>query len=85
VDGRTDLYSFGVVLWELATGRQPFQGENAVNVLFQHLEPNVQPLKTVLPGVSDAMNEFVMSCMARQPADRPENVATALAMLDRAA
>jgi serine/threonine-protein kinase len=85
VDGRTDLYSVGVVLWELATGRQAFQGENAVNVLFQHLEPKVPRLKTVLPEVSDAVDELVMSCMARHPVDRPGSVAAALAMLDRAA
>jgi serine/threonine-protein kinase len=83
VDGRTDLYSFGVVLWELATGRQPFKGDTAVNVLFQHLEPEVPRLKALRPDVSDALDEFVMSCMARHAVDRPENVAAALAMLER--
>ena len=85
VDGRTDLYSFGVVLWELATGRQPFHGDTAVNVLFQHLEPDVPRLQTVVPGVPDALDEFVMRCMARFAADRPATVADALALLDRAA
>jgi HEAT repeat protein len=85
VDGRTDLYSLGVVLWELASGKQPFSGPNAVNVLFQHLEPNVPRIGTVVPGLPPQVDEFITSCMARQPDDRPADVDAALEMLARAA
>ena len=85
IDGRTDLYSLGVVLWEMASGKQPFQGPNAVNVLFQHLEPDVPRLRTIVPEVPEYFDDFVMRCMSRQPSDRPESVDAATRMLDRAA
>jgi len=85
VDGRTDLYSFGVVLWELAAGKQPFHGPNAVNVLFQHLEPDVPRLRTLHPDLPEELDDFVMRCMSRQPSDRPESADIALQMLASAA
>ncbi len=85
VDGRTDLYSLGVVLYELLSGRQPFQGPNAVNVLFQHLEPDVPPLRTLVPGLPAELDELVMRCMSRFPDDRPANARELLGLLARAA
>src|SRR5262249_46176437 len=80
VDARCDLYSLGVVLYEAMSGRQPFSGANAVTVLFQHIEARVPPLASVAAGIPPAVNEVVMSAMARQPEDRPAN---AQAMLGR--
>ncbi len=81
VDGRTDLYSLGAVLYELISGRQPFAGANAVNVLFQHLEADIPRLKTVVAGVPDAVDELIMRCMSRFPDDRPASARAMLEML----
>ena len=81
VDGRTDLYSLGIVAYELLSGRLPFAGTNAVNVLFQHLESDVEPLQEVAPQLPPAVCDFVMSCMARMACDRPASAADALARL----
>ncbi len=85
VDGRTDLYSLGVVLYELLSGKQPFAGTNAVNILFQHLEAEVAPLDTVAAGISPAVNELVMRCMSRFANDRPASASVMLEMLHRLA
>ncbi len=85
VDGRTDLYSLGVVLYELVSGQQPFHGPNAVNVLFQHLEPNVPRLKELRPEVPDEVDELVMACMARDAAARPADARSLLERITKAA
>ena len=85
VDSRTDLYSLGVVLYEAMSGKQPFAGANAVNVLFQHLECDVPPLKEVAAGIPDAINDLVMRSMSRFANDRPESAKDMLEILRRAA
>ncbi|MEO5989548.1 MAG: HEAT repeat domain-containing protein [Candidatus Eisenbacteria bacterium] len=85
VDGRTDLYSLGVVIYELLSGQQPFAGSNAVNILFQHLEAEVPPVDTVAAGISPEVNELVMRCMSRFANDRPASASAMLEMLNRLA
>ncbi len=85
VDGRTDLYSLGIVIYEMLSGRLPFSGANAVNVLFQHLESEVPPLAEVAPHVPEWVSDLVMRCMARLAVDRPASAADTLAILRRAA
>ena len=84
IDARSDLYSLGVVLYEALSGKQPFAGANAVNVLFQHLEADVPPLDTVASGIPPGVNELVMRSMSRFAADRPQSAAAMLEMLRHA-
>lgn len=85
VDGRTDLYSLGIVIYEMISGRLPFAGTNAVNVLFQHLESEVPPLAEVAPHVPAWVSDLIMRCMSRLAVDRPASAAETLALLRRAA
>jgi len=81
MDGRSDLYSLAVVLYEALTGRAPFQGANPAHVIYQHLEGAVPPPDRVLPGIPPAFASWVMSAMARDPEHRPESAAAMHARL----
>jgi len=85
VDGRTDIYSLGVVMYEMLTGRAPFASDTAVNTLFQHLERDVPLVRELAPNVPDALDRAVMSAIARDPEARPNSALELLAMLRSAA
>lgn len=82
IDGRTDLFSLGVILYWMATGEQPFPGETMTTVSYKivHTEP-VPPAK-LNPLIPSRMDAVIMKCLAKSPADRyqtGEELAQALA------
>jgi serine/threonine protein kinase/beta-lactam-binding protein with PASTA domain len=82
IDARTDLYSTGVVLYELLTGKAPFRGDTAVAVAYQHISEMPVPPNAINPAVSPALNAVVMHALAKDRGDRFQTATEFKADLD---
>ena len=68
---RSDVYSAGVVLFELLTGRQPFNGDTPIAVAYQHVNQDVPAPSSLVPGIPAAVDQLVLAATSRDPALRP--------------
>ncbi len=66
VDFRTDLYSTGVLLYEMLTGKPPFTGETAVSVAYQHVSETAPAPSSINPSISPAIDSVVMKALAKE-------------------
>ena len=70
VDHRSDIFSFGVVLYEMLTGRQAFTGKSAMEILSAVLKEEPKPVRTIRPDVPVALDRVVRRCLRKDPARR---------------
>ena len=83
-DERSDLYSLGITMFEMVTGRVPFGGDNTVTVALAHLEEPI-PLPSLMnPGVTPSFERIILKCTEKKPEDRYKNAAEVISDLRRA-
>jgi len=81
IDGRADLYAVGVILYEVLTGRRPFEGDTYRELVQQHTAVEPEPLGDRTEGVSPEMEAFVGQLLQKDPADRFSDAAAAVRRL----
>ena len=78
VDSRSDIYSLGIVMYEMMTGRPPYDGESPVAVAIQHINGKPQMPSTLNPNIPGGLEQIIIKAISQEPAKR---FATATAML----
>jgi serine/threonine protein kinase len=70
VDGRTDVYSLGVVLYEMLTGRVPFTSKTPVGIVMKHISEPLPPPRSINPDIPEVVEQVLLKAMAKDPRDR---------------
>lgn len=82
IDEKSDIYSLGVVMYEMITGKVPFDTDNAVGIAMQHInEPIVEPIR-LIPNLEPWINSIVVKCMEKNPNDRFKSVESLIYALE---
>lgn len=72
-DTRSDVYSAGIVAWEMLAGRPPFIGENAMSVAYQHVHSEVPYIGDEVPGIAAPLEDLLADATQRRPEHRPRD------------
>lgn len=85
VDARTDIYALGIIMYEMITGKVPFDRPNSVNILMAHVNEDAPAMRQMNPNInlSPAIEETVGRCMAKDPDQRFRSMDEVLAALKR--
>ncbi len=80
-EAASDIYSFGIMLFEMLTGNQPYEGEDAMQIAFKHTSERVPSALTVNPSANPNLNSLMLDCTQPNPLNRPKNASEVLSSL----
>lgn len=70
VDEKSDIYSLGIVMYEMLTGKVPFDGDNPVNIALMHINGEMVPPSKIVDGVPPALEHIILKCTDKYPVNR---------------
>ena len=73
IDPRSDIFSFGIVLYQMLTGQLPFNGESVNSVMYQIINEEPQKPSSLNPEIPDMLDHIIAKCLAKKPEDRYQN------------
>jgi formylglycine-generating enzyme required for sulfatase activity/outer membrane protein assembly factor BamD (BamD/ComL family) len=85
IDERTDIYSLGIVLYEMVTGRKPFEADTPIAVLLKHVGAPLPLPRQVNPGIPEPIELVILKAMAKSPEDRFQRMGEMVRALEEAA
>ncbi|MBM7868930.1 serine/threonine-protein kinase [Clostridium pascui] len=74
VDARTDIYSLGIVIYEMITGKVPYDADSPVSVALKHIQEQAIPPKNIVPNISENINNMILKSIEKEPIKRYQSI-----------
>lgn len=84
-DARSDIYSLGIILYEMLAGRAPFEGPTTTAIAIKHIQETPTPVEKLRPDTPVSLRELIAQSLAKSPSERPQTAQEFAARLDEAA